>query len=333
MLIASHCLLTWMSSHFFVNSGYHVICLSKTWLKPSISDHAIALQDYHRHDKIGKIGSWVAFFLSNQLRAKILNHSMDNAHHKPEYLTAEISVNRHSKILLAVVCRPSHYGFITEFFNCFSDLSTLYKHSLILGDFNADLCFNTFNAEQIISFVDSLHLFLVPYNSTHHTCTSSTWFDLCILNDRDKLIDFKQYDVCFLSAHDLINITYKIERQLKRNIYVRDFLLFDSECFLQDLSDRDWELLYRSKDIDSKVTIFNNYLLDCYDKHAPLRCIFPKHLPAPWFTIDMKDKMIERNRARRTWRRWRTNSNYTHYKELRNKVQSLVRDKVLFKCF
>jgi len=87
-----------------------------------------------------------------------------------------------------------------------------------------------------------------------------------------------------------------------------------------------FETLYRSDDIDSKVAIFNNHLLDCYDKHAPLRCISPKHLPAPWLTTNIKDKMVERNRARRTWRRWRTDSNYTRYKKLRNKVQSLVRD-------
>jgi len=97
--------------HFFVNSGYHVICLSETWLKPSVSsDHAIALQGYHlfKHDRIGKAGGGVAFFLSNQFRAKILNHSMDNTNHKPEYLIAEISANLYSKILLAVVYRPPH---------------------------------------------------------------------------------------------------------------------------------------------------------------------------------------------------------------------------------
>jgi len=316
--------------HFFANSGYHVICLSETWLKPAISDHAIALQGYHlyRHDRIGKTGGGVAFFLSNQLNAKILKHSTDNAHHMPEYLIAEISVDKHSKILLAVVYRPPHCGFLTEFFNCFSDLSTLYKHSLILGDFNADLCSNSFDAAQILSFVDSMHLFLVPYDPTHHTRTSSTWLDLCILDDRDKLVDFRQHDVCFLSAHDLINVTYKIkiDRQQKRQIYVRDFRSFDDEAFLQDLQGRDWELLYRTKDIESKVTILNNYLLDCYNKYAPLRYISPNHLPAPWLTTDIKDKMAERNRARKIWRRRRTDSNYTRYKELRNRVQNLVRD-------
>jgi len=127
---------------------------------------------------------------------------MDNANHKPEYLIAEISANLHSKILLAVVYRPPHCDFLTEFFNCFSDLSTLYKHTLTLGDFNANLCSNSFDAKQITSFVDSMNLFLVPYDPTHHTRTSSTWLDLCIMDDRDKLVDFKQHDVCFLSAHD-----------------------------------------------------------------------------------------------------------------------------------
>jgi len=40
-------------SSFFINSGYHIICLSKTWLKPIMSDHMVSLRDYYllRNDR------------------------------------------------------------------------------------------------------------------------------------------------------------------------------------------------------------------------------------------------------------------------------------------
>jgi len=118
---------------FFANSGYHAICMSETWLKPTISDLMVALPGYHllRRDRCGKSGGGVAIFLSNQFRAKVLRHSGDVFCHKPEYLIAEISTRMSSKILLAVVYRPPHCGFITEFFESYSELTTLYSHSII----------------------------------------------------------------------------------------------------------------------------------------------------------------------------------------------------------
>lgn len=89
---------------------------------------------------MGRAGGGVAFFLCEQLDAKVLRHSDDDTNRKPEYLIAEITTNFCSKILLAVVYRPPHYGFLAEFFNVYAELLTLYKHSITLGDFNADLC-------------------------------------------------------------------------------------------------------------------------------------------------------------------------------------------------
>lgn len=121
----------------------------------------VSLHGYHifRQDKIDKNGGGVAFFLSDQLQARILRHSNNNYCHKSKYLMAEISINMFSKILLAVVYRRPYFGFLTEFFNSFSELSTLFRHSIILGDFNADLFSTSFDAEQITSFVNSMILF------------------------------------------------------------------------------------------------------------------------------------------------------------------------------
>ncbi|XP_029673838.1 uncharacterized protein LOC115241977 [Formica exsecta] len=96
--------------------------------------------------------------------------------------------------------------------------------------------------------------------------------------------------------------------------------------FRNDLSSRDWNSLLCAQDVNHKICILNNFLLECYDKHAPLKNIKPRHLPAPWLIEDIRAAMRERDRARRVWRRRRTTANYSAYKTMRNGVQVAVRD-------
>lgn len=230
------------------------------------------------------------------------------------------------KLLLAVVYRPLHCRYLADFFNIFMDLSISYKYSIILGDFNADLGCSSYDSKQILSFVDSSNLFLIPYGPTYYLHKSSSTLDLCIIDDADKLISLRQHDVCFLSNHDLINITYKIkiERHPSRTISVRDFRSFSVDNFRNELSSYDWNSLLLAQDVNAKIDILNNFLLRCYNSHASYKSNKPKHLPAPWLTNDIKSKMRERDRAKRRWRRWKCTADYTAYRVLRNRVQDLI---------
>ena len=314
---------------FFSASNYHVICLSETWLKPMVPDHMVELHGYRlfRCDRTGKSGGGVAFYLSNALNARILCQSEGEYCGKPEYLIAEICFDSNSKLVLAVVYRPPHCGYLEGFFNVFLDVSSIYKHSIIFGDFNADLKTVSYDSTQILSFVESSSLFLVPYGPTHHLQNSSTVLDLCIIDDEDKLISFDQHDACFLSSHDLISITYKINlvRHPSRTIRVRDFRFFDVDGFRDELSQCDWNSLFGAITVNDKVDILNCFLLDCFDRHAPFRDIRPKHFPAPWLTDDIRTMMRDRDRARRRWMRWRNAENHAAFKLLRNRAQEAVR--------
>lgn len=110
---------------FFLASNYHIICLSETWMKPSMSDHLVAFQIYQLFaDRTGRGGGDVAFYLSNALQAKIIQQSEREYCRKSEYLIVEISFSTSSKLLLAY--RPPHCGYFTDFFNIFMDLSFSY---------------------------------------------------------------------------------------------------------------------------------------------------------------------------------------------------------------
>lgn len=315
---------------FFEDSRFHIICVSETWLKPSIPDQMISLRGYHilRQDRVGKIGGGVAIYLQNQLRGRILEHS-DNVYcRKPEFLMAEISTDLCSKFLLTVVYRPPHCGYLSDILNIIADRFVLYKHTLVLGDFNADLDSCSYDSELIKSFANSVDFYLVPYAPTHHTRSSATRLDLCMIDDVDKLISYGQQDVGFLSSHDLIYVEYRlgVGSLQERSIWVRDFRSFDSDRFLSELDSCDWNALYEIDNVDGKVGMLNEYLLGCFDKHAPHRKIKPRHLPAPWLSDVIRKKMAERDRARRRWRRYRTDINYEAFKVLRNQTQLMVRN-------
>ncbi|KAL6418567.1 hypothetical protein ACFW04_012004 [Cataglyphis niger] len=171
--------------------------MSETWLRSAITDAMIRLPGYFlfRCDIVGRSGGGMAFYLADHLRVSILCCSGKSVTGRPEFIMAEILFNDRSKLLLAVVYRSPNSGYLNKFFQSFLEFQINYRHS------------------QLGSFIFASNLYLVPFMSTYHLRNSSTLLDLCIINDRDKLKEFGQRGVVFLSAHDLIFIRYGIKLQ------------------------------------------------------------------------------------------------------------------------
>lgn len=312
--------------NFFGMMDCHIICLSETWLRPGITDAMVRLPGYslYRCDRLSGMGGGVAFYLADHLAASILCSSETATRARPEYIVAEIAANYRSRLLLAVVYRPPNTGYLNEFFQRILELQVNYRYLIIFGDFNADMMRDTFDSQQMNSFITAAGLYCVPYKPTHHLRNSSTLLDLCIIDDEEKLVEYGQHGAAFLSAHDLINIKYDIEikRRSGRHVVCRDWRNFDIDSFRADVNKMDWTNLITSDNIDEKIEIFNYELLKV---HVPLRERYFKHLPAPWLTSDIKSAMRDRDLARRAWRRHRNDDNYNLFKSLRNGVQSMVR--------
>jgi len=274
--------------HFFCNSNYHAICLSETWLKPAIPDRMISMPGFtlYRHDRVGKGGGGVAFYIRSSIGVVFLRTSDEVYCNKPEFIIAEIAVKNAAKLLLATVYGPPNCGFLNEFENIFLDLQTSYRHSVIFGDFNSDMSVVSYDSSQLLMFIESSSQYLVPYQTTHHLKNSSSFLDLCIVDDSEKISTFGQHCVPSLSAHDLIYIHYKInvERGCCRRVLCRDFRNFNEAEFLTDLRAGDWERLMNSESIEEKVDMMNNYILQCLDEHAPIQLRTFRNFPAPWLT-------------------------------------------------
>lgn len=308
---------------FFGDQKYHIVCLSETWLKPSISDDYLNLPGYHlfRRDRIGKSGGGVAFYISDVFKTTVLASSDECYSKKPEFLIAEVTAGT-NKLLLATVYRPPKIGFLKEFEDTLLNFFTEYDNLIVVGDFNADLQISTHDSEHLRDFIESSNLHLVPYNPTHHLDNSSTWLDVCFVDDQEKICNFGQTAVPFLSAHDLIHVEYNIETESVESAarVCRDFRNFSQEQFLSDLGRQNWSSIGDCWDMDGKLGLFYDNLTSVLNSNAPLRSFTTNKTPAPWFTNDIRVLIKARNKALRLWRRKKTSVTKLAFKLLRNSV-------------
>jgi hypothetical protein len=149
---------------------------------------------------------------------------------------------------------------------------------------------------------------------------------ICVVDDQDKVTTYSQYPVPFLSAHDLIYITYKFHTTRRPILPTvsRNFSIFDVNSFQNDLLSKEWSGVFASGSIDHKCDTFTTNVLECINTHAPKRTRLLKRPPAPWLTKETRELMKERNKLRRAFVRSRNPTVLERYKSYRNKIKSLI---------
>ncbi|CAH2220906.1 jg13461 [Pararge aegeria aegeria] len=129
-----------------------------------------------------------------------------------------------------------------------------------------------------------------PKLATHFfpNCTPSK-LDLMITSRAEHVVTHGQFSADAFSYHDLIYLSYKIRPpKVKPTVVMRrSFKNFNNDCFMSDLNNINWDSILGANTADDKISIFNSILTELLDKHAPLRPIKLKHLPAPWLTQDI----------------------------------------------
>ncbi|XP_046466551.1 uncharacterized protein [Neodiprion pinetum] len=208
----------------------------------------------------------------------------------------------------------------------------------MFGDFNVDLNAASFDTVHLRDFCTANGLHIVPHGATHHTATSSTRLDLCIVNDASNVRSFGQYPVPFLSAHDLIFVVYDVIVPAREPISFtcRRLRRVNAEALLRDLSALDWEPLYQLQSVDEKVDFLNAAILGVFDIHAPKKQVYVKRRPAPWLTAELREWIRRRDRLRRAFVKTRLPHLHVRFIALRNEVKAMLRaarDSYFLDCF
>ncbi|XP_046750069.1 uncharacterized protein LOC124413491 [Diprion similis] len=290
---------------FFEQNFYHIISISETWLHSYISDDVVRLNNYFliRNDREGREGGGVACYIHNSLKVKVLAMSPSEFSNSPEFLILDIHLSDSESILFSSIYRRPKGLLFNEYLNTLSRFSHAYPNIVIGGDLNCNLSTINHESSFLKEMVSSLAMDIVQSDSTYHTASSDSWLDVFIIDSLEKLCAFHKSDAPFIAGHDLISLAYKFARlpNIERQIERRSLKNFVDDLFVTSLSRcMDVQKLQipnhcNSCDVDSLLNSLDNLLLSEYDNHAPLRT-FKVHKPtAPWLSLELKNRIKQRN--------------------------------------
>jgi len=91
----------------------------------------------------------------------------------------------------------------------FERLLPFFSMAIIMDDLYVNLNCTICDADVLLNFCISNHLFIVPYNNTHHTFSFHFWIN-CFISNQFLFLFYNHYSLSCLSMHDLIEVTVNI---------------------------------------------------------------------------------------------------------------------------
>ncbi|CAK1588609.1 unnamed protein product [Parnassius mnemosyne] len=317
----------------FVSDNVHAILVSESWLKPCLPSISYSIPGFQliRNDRTARGGGGVAIYLRAHIPISIVRLSSQfPAENEAEYLFIEVLLS-HNKLLIGVFYSPSStVDYFTTLDNLLEELTPLYKHTVLMGDFNTCLLKNDARSLRLKSLIEAANLNILPLSETHFfpNCVPSL-LDLVIVSSLDHVDKFGQCAANAFSYHDLLFLSYKIRppKAKSRILLQRNFEEMDLEKLQKDAANMDWSVITKACSVDEQVALFNSFLVQLYDIHAPVRPVRIRHPPAPWLTEDLKRLIVRKNNAKSSYRSDPKNDRIREkYRLLRNQCNKLCRD-------
>ena len=123
-------------------------------------------------------------------------------------------------------------------------------------------------------------------------------------------------------------MAYSIKKPKFKPVTVtrRDFRNFDVDGFVAAAETAPWENIILVQNVNDKVTVLENTINDLLDVFAPYKTFtIRKPNSTPWLTDEILDIMNKRDMFKMNYNKTRNKTFLANYKELRNKVTSMMR--------
>ena len=255
-----------------LNNNFDIVIVSETWLFHGAPPNLCDVDGYtlFRSDRLNRRGGGVGVYVKSIFDVEVLNIKCDNS--GVEQLWLSISVNS-VKVAVGSLYRPSYisYSELNSLTSPIEYCTLNFNHLVIGGDLNIDYLKQNLPEclffKSVIAPFDIKQIIVEP---TRITKTSASLIDyICVFNN-SPVSNIKQYPISF-SDHNCIEFEYCIAARKPRPTPItrRSFKHFNADQFSQDISAANWEVVYSGTDIDVKVNIFNNIIIQLFDKHAP----------------------------------------------------------------
>ena len=197
---------------------------------------------------------------------------------------------------------------------------------IIAGDFNINL--NNDSGESTQRYKQILHSFSLKQHINKPTRKNKTLIDHICSNIPTKVVHSDVLHTDEISDHDMpyTILNVKKERYEQRYKYIRSEKDIDINSYVSDFRELPLNLVYAFDEPDDQVTILNKLVLDCIEKHAPIKRVRLTRPVAPW----MKDESIvnlktqlehHRHKARAS----KEENDWKNYQVTRNKLKKTIK--------
>lgn len=324
------------------SSNFLVIAVTETWLKgPKVHpNNSVNLDNYRliRNDRLckknnnaTKRGGGVALYIlkMKDVVCKIVERSVNND--QVEFLFIELKfVKLSHTFLIGVVYRPNKLISFDSFEIVLGNLIPKYDNFILMGDFNVDMSVQSLESNNFLNIFSSFGAQVLKSPPTRITARSATQLDLFITNRCDLIKSIKTRAIPTISDHDMIYASLKIQKPKNSPVHktIRNYKNIIIKDLLYDASSINWQSIYDSSTIDSKLSIFNQHILSLLNKHAPEHKI--KITETPWYLDKLNADRKACEHAYNSWRsctnRKKGDVNWEQYRSLRNKYNNKKRD-------
>nr|CAH7767511.1 unnamed protein product [Callosobruchus chinensis] len=296
-----------------------------------VHDDAVKVNGYRivRKDRQGR-GGGVAMYVKENIRYEIFN---------AETLTFKILALSFKlnglKFMAAVIYKPPGFGNMDSFFSEFDETVAMMHlkcdRLILTGDFNINMLkIDNTHVTSFLNILESYSLAQTVSEPTRVGLTSASLIDLIICSESltvdsanvDSNVDIADH---FWIDCYLIIYSKKTEPEI---IYYRDLKRMNLDDFTEDLNKIPFQDIYYTQGIDNKLQLFNTFIIDLFDKLAPIRQVKLRKNSKPWVTDTLKMIQSIRDNYLRKFKRSRDNNSWQQYKEWRNYYNnSLIQEK------
>ena len=318
-------------SYILSQTDFDCFGVGETWLAPNTPSDRVHIEGFtiHRNDRKNSRGGGVALYVKNNYKSRKIKTPLEVI--VPENLWVEVDIGK-TKIAVGVLYKPPKipYTIFSNLIECFIGIYSKYEHVVLLGDFNTDLTnLDSAPAKFLFeNFIDPLSLKQTINKPTRIAKNSSTLLDLIIVNDPKNVAHSDCTEVGGISDHHLVfaAMTFKKPKFKPYTVTTRDFKNVVWPDFNDDLEAFPWENTLGVSYVNTKVCIFENYITELLDKHAPYRTFrITKKNSTPWISDEIKGMMNGRDSRKIKFNQTGNPIYFDDYKKIRNKVTKMRR--------
>ena len=242
-----------------------VITISETWLTSNISDNDVHLDNYmlYRSDRGTRAGGVAIYVLSN-LSSQLVTPNVKAMHFESLFIKLCFHDNKH--LTIGTIYRPPDAP--AESIKCILSTINSLEHSneaLILGDFNRNYLDRSCSRERnLINSANLTQLISEPTRTDPVHLTKSL-LDWILVTHPDRIVSSGVLSDCF-SDHSIIYCVWKIKvpRLPPRYIKVRQLKNMNTDLFIRDLININWNRFQLIPSVDDAWNFFLHRSDQCY---------------------------------------------------------------------